>query len=68
MQNEVKIIYETPDPLGVNRISMGGLERIGFYCVLRGNTQENIDIIKRCLKALEDDYGAVQKAQQGETQ
>jgi hypothetical protein len=63
MAEILKIIQEEPDPHGVNRISMGGLQGVGFYVVLRGEMKDNIKIIKRCLEALEASQAAVKTAQ-----
>lgn len=50
----VKLIKETTDPI-CTRLSLGGNDVIGYYCVFRGNRNDAIACLEEVLEAMRSD-------------
>lgn len=52
--SEVKLIKKPDDPVCL-RISVGGTQAIGFYCLFRGDKEDVIDCLEEILDSLKRD-------------
>lgn len=49
----VTVTEEVADPANVLRVSIGGTSAAGFYCVVRGDREEVMAMLRKVLEALE---------------
>lgn len=58
----VKVIKEIDDAYAL-RVSLGGTDNIGFYCVYRGDKAKIVSMMKRVLAALECRHVPVEQSE-----
>lgn len=62
MNEKVKIIKEQDDPI-CTRVSVGGRDNVGYYCVYRGNIGHAIACLEKAIEALkQEDFNEKLKA------
>lgn len=52
-ETQVRVIKREDEPSGILRISLGGVRKIGFYLVYRGDLDKIKALMKTCWLALE---------------